>query len=214
MDGPHDLGGKEGFGPIDVEAPGFRHDWERRQWALSKTIDIPGVMIDNWRATMETMPPAAYLALPYFAKWNFNDLVQLIARGVFTADEAVAGHVERPAPAAPPRDLDAMLARLRTTCRSFARPATSPARFAVGDTVRTLRHPVPGHTRLPAYARSRSGTVIAHHGAHIFADKGAEGAEVPEHLYTVSFTAPELWGSGDPRDTVTLDLWEPYLAAP
>ncbi|MEO0917748.1 MAG: nitrile hydratase subunit beta, partial [Pseudomonadota bacterium] len=34
MDGPHDLGGKDGYGPIDVAAPPFRADWERRQWAL------------------------------------------------------------------------------------------------------------------------------------------------------------------------------------
>ena len=31
-------------------------------------------------------------------------------------------------------------------------------------------------------------------------------------LYTVRFTAPELWGpDANPRDSVSLDLWEPYL---
>jgi hypothetical protein len=33
------------------------------------------------------------------------------------------------------------------------------------------------------------------------------------HLYTVCVTATELWGPEvNPRDTVTLDLWESYLA--
>lgn len=214
MDGPHDLGGKDGFGPVEVDAPEFRHDWERRQWALSKNVDTPGVALDNWRATMEAMAPATYLALPYFAKWNLNDLVQLIARGVFTTEEAVAGHTTRAGPPAAPRDVEAALARLRANCRSFARPTSAAPRFAPGQRVQTARHPTAGHTRLPAYARARTGTVLAHHGAHLFADSGATGIEEAQHLYTVAFTAPELWGTGDPRDSVTLDLWEPYLAAP
>ncbi|MFQ5624463.1 MAG: SH3-like domain-containing protein [Paracoccaceae bacterium] len=45
-------------------------------------------------------------------------------------------------------------------------------------------------------------------------DRGAAGEHVGEHLYTVAFAAPELWGAGaDPRDRVFLDLWESYLDA-
>jgi nitrile hydratase len=51
------------------------------------------------------------------------------------------------------------------------------------------------------------------HGAHVFADSSARGdGECPQHLYTIMFTARELWG-GDaaPSDKVYLDLWESYL---
>ena len=80
-----------------------------------------------------------------------------------------------------------------------------------GDRALTLRTPVPGHTRLPAYARGCKGTIIAHHGGHLYPDAGALGEHVGEHLYTVEFSARELWGTNAP-DTVCLDLWEPYFA--
>ena len=72
---------------------------------------------------------------------------------------------------------------------------------------------MPGnHTRLPRYARDTRGTIIAHHGCHFLPDEGAKGNHVGDHLYTVCFAAAELWGpEANPRDTVTLDLWERYL---
>lgn len=216
MDGPHDLGGKQGFGPIDVDAPPFRYDWEWRQWALSKNIATPGGTLDWWRATMEATPPVAYLGQPYFVKWCLNDLVQAIDKGVFTLDEVLAGKSARP-PASPaaPRDLDGALARVRANLAYFDRPADTTPAFAIGDQVLTNRHGHSGHSRLPAYARATVGTITAHHGAHVFADRNAEGVEDPQHLYTVEFTAVALWGeNADPRDTVRLDLWEPYLDHP
>lgn len=212
MDGPHDLGGKQGFGAIDVDAPPFRHDWEERQWALSKNARALGGTLDWWRATMELMPPAAYLSEPYFVKWCLNDLVQAIDKGDFTLEEVLSGTTDRPGPPAEPRDLAGALDRLRADCADFERPATAPPLHDVGDRVMTLRHGHSGHTRLPAYGRGAPGVVIAHHGAHVFADSDAAGVEDPKHLYTVAFAAPDLWGDeGDPRDAVHLDLWEPYL---
>lgn len=215
MDGPHDLGGKQGFGPIDTDAPPFRHDWEARQWALSKNARTPGGTLDWWRATMELMPPAAYLSQPYFVKWCLNDLVQAIDKGVFTVEEVVNGTTERTAPPATPRNVAGALERLRQDCADFERPAATDPLFVIGDSVQTQRHGHSGHTRLPAYARGATGTIAAHHGAHVFADSDAAGIEDPKHLYTVAFPARELWGAeADPRDTVLLDLWEPYLVSP
>lgn len=215
MDGPHDLGGKQGFGPVDVDAPPFRHDWEWRQWALTKNVETPGGTLDWWRATMEQTPPVAYLGQPYFVKWCMNDLVQAIDKGIFTLAEVLAGKTDRPlASPATPRNLDAALARVRANLAHFNRQIDTAPAFAVGDKVLTNRHGHDGHTRLPAYARATTGTITAHHGAHVFADRNAEGVEEPQHLYTVEFAAPALWGKdADPRDTVRLDLWEPYLAS-
>jgi nitrile hydratase len=71
----------------------------------------------------------------------------------------------------------------------------------------------PTHTRLPRYARGRTGEIILYHGAHVFADTNArEKIGTPEPLYTVRFTARELWGANaDPHHSVTVDLWEPHL---
>ena len=53
MDGPHDLGGKQGFGPIETDEPdvAFHHDWEGRMWGLARSAGAPGVTIDWWRRT-------------------------------------------------------------------------------------------------------------------------------------------------------------------
>lgn len=212
MDGPHDLGGKDGYGPVDVTAPPFREDWERRQWALSKNVPLPDGTIDWWRHGIENMDPVTYATQPYFAKWCLNEIAHRIDQGLFTMEEVLTGRPEtRQDPPAAPLDMEGTLARLRANNRDFSIALDRAPAFSVGDTVRTLNHPVPGHTRLPAYARGHLGTIRAHHGGHLYADAGARGEHLGEHLYTVEFTAAELWGSDD-TDTICLDLWEPYLA--
>jgi hypothetical protein len=51
------------------------------------------------------------------------------------------------------------------------------------------------------------------HGCHVFPDRHAAGSEEdPQWLYTVRFTAAELWGpDADPRSEVSFDAFEPYL---
>lgn len=211
MDGPHDLGGKDGFGPVDVNAPPFREEWEKRQWALSKNVPIPHGTIDWWRHGIETMDPVTYATEPYFAKWCLNEIAHRVDRGLFTLEEVLTGASDgKDASPAPPLDLNGALARLRANNTDFRVEMETKPAFGLGETVRTLNHPVAGHTRLPAYARGHTGTVIAHHGGHLYADAGAAGEHRGEHLYTVEFTAAELWGKDDP-DTICLDLWEPYL---
>jgi nitrile hydratase subunit beta len=79
--------------------------------------------------------------------------------------------------------------------------------------VRTLSGTPPHHTRLPAYARARSGVVERLHGAHVFADSNAQGlGEQPQWLYTVAFAGPQLWGNDTEAGlTVSVDAWEAYL---
>jgi nitrile hydratase len=47
----------------------------------------------------------------------------------------------------------------------------------------------------------------------VLPDSHAHGlGEAPRHLYSVAFTARELWGpDASARDGVRLDIWEPYL---
>ena len=68
-----------------------------------------------------------------------------------------------------------------------------------------------GHTRLPRYVRGHVGKIVRVHGTHVFPDSNAKGlGEDPHWLYAVLFSAKELWGH-DSADSVTIDLWEPYL---
>ena len=216
MDGIHDLGGMQGFGPVPVATGDatFRDlkDWEKRMWGLSRNTLAPGVTIDWFRHGLERMVPADYLGFSYFQKWATNFLMLMLDNGPLTLTEVVRGHVDDTAAPAAAKTLDDVLAINRGACASFATEAPSAAAFAVGQAVRTLRHMPDGHTRLPRYARNASGTVIAAHGCHLLPEEGAKGRHVGQHLYTISFAATELWGrEANPRDTVTLDLWESYL---
>ena len=215
MDGPQDLGGKASFGPIDVDSPDYNHDWERRQWALTKLVGTPGVTIDWFRHALETMPPAVYLSVPYFQKWNVNNMALAIDAGDYTLEECITGKAALPGSPPPVVSVDDCEAMQRSLNVDFTRPIDEAPKFQPGDTVITANRPSPGHTRLPAYARDAKGTVLAHRGAHLYADAGARGHHIAHHLYTVEFLSKDLWSDAEsPEDTVCLDLWEPYLESP
>ena len=215
MDGVHDLGGKEGFGPIPIDASDnpFQHPWEERMWAMARAGALTeDITIDWFRHAVERMVPADYLGYRYFQKWCTTYFMLFVDNGTFTLEELERGKIEQPAPPAPALSLEAALAANRGSARSFQVPSDVAPRHKVGETVVTRRHMAADHTRLPAYARGARGQIIAHHGAHLLPDKGAKGIHEGEHLYTVAFTAPELWGeAADPRDSVALELWESYF---
>ena len=102
-----------------------------------------------------------------------------------------------------------VLARGAPVSRSLDREP----RFRIGDKVRARNINPPTHIRLPRYARGKVGEIILYHGGHVFADANAhDKSGRPEALYTVRFTARELWGAdADPHHSVTVDLWEPHL---
>jgi len=84
--------------------------------------------------------------------------------------------------------------------------------FGPGDLVQASRIDPPHHTRLPRYARGATGTVIERQGRYPLPDARfwqLPAEPEPEPVYTVLFSARELFGDGD--HTVTLDLWESYL---
>ncbi|KOV87133.1 SH3-like domain-containing protein [Nocardia sp. NRRL S-836] len=84
-------------------------------------------------------------------------------------------------------------------------------RYALGARVRTSGVDPDHHTRLPCYARGKRGTVVGSEGAHPKADDRARNLPArPQPVYSVRFTARELFGHGD--HTVTLSLWEDYLS--
>ena len=86
-------------------------------------------------------------------------------------------------------------------------------RFRVGDHVLVRNIHPEHHTRLPGYARGKRGIVEQDHGVFVFPDTSAHGlGEKPQHVYSVRFTARELWGPQTlERDTLRVNLWDDYL---
>jgi nitrile hydratase subunit beta len=217
MDGVHDMGGMHGFGKVEPEQnePVFHAPWEGRTLALNRAMGYTGVWtIDQTRAGIEALPPDVYLSSSYYRKWELRLENMIVALGLAGADELKAGHALRPGKTLK-RKLDAAEVPNTLSRGSFARPAQAPARFKPGDRVRTKNiHPAT-HTRLPRYARGKSGVVEAIRGCHVYPDTVAIGeGENPQWLYTVLFDGRELWGeAADPSLKVSIEAFEPYLEA-
>jgi nitrile hydratase subunit beta len=216
MNGPHDLGGAQGFGPVAPEPnePVFHAEWERRALAISLAMGSAGVWnIDMVRHARERIPPAEYLAASYYEKW-LKGLERLLAEhGLATQAEIETGRSLAP-PATLPRTVKAAdVAAALAKGSPYEREATAAAAFAVGDAVRARVINPRGHTRTPRYVRGRQGRIAAIRGVHVFPDSNSTGrGEAPHWLYSVAFDARELWGPDARKgDDVRVDLWEPYL---
>ena len=216
MDGIHDMGGMEGFGPVEPEPnePVFHEPWEGRVLAMSRAMGATGSWcIDMARFSREVLPPLVYLGASYYRRWFLGMRQLLLERGLVEPDELAAGHALRPGKALPRgpftmRELPRVMTR-----GAFGRPASAPARFRPGDRVRAMNIHPRTHTRLPRYLRGHVGVVERVHGCHVFPDTAATGqGEHPQWLYTVVFESAQLWGpDGDPTVTISIDAFEPYL---
>jgi nitrile hydratase beta subunit len=215
MDGIHDMGGMHGFGKVEPEAnePVFHAEWEGRSLALNRAMSYAGAFtIDVSRAAIEELPPDVYLSSSYYKKWAVRLENLVVKLGLADADEIKAGHALHPGKSLK-RKLDAAEVPNTLTRGSYARPAKAPARYKLGDRVRTKNiHPTT-HTRLPRYARGRTGVIEALRGCHVFPDTAAIGqGEDPQWLYTVLFEGRELWGdNAEPTLKVSIEAFEPYL---
>ena len=215
MDGVHDLGGREGFGPIldKDDDKAFHAAWEERAFGLKQASGgASSWTIDWFRYCRELAVPLDYLTRPYFDQWVTTLAAQLIDEGYLTLDEIRAAAARfAPHPSLPPQAPGAARAYVKIL-RSFAASVNAPPRFAVGDRGRCRLNGGPGHTRLPMYVRGRAGLIHAHHGGHVLPDASARGESRGEHLYTVRFACADLWPEASAsKDSVFIDLWESYL---
>jgi nitrile hydratase subunit beta len=200
-----DLGGQDVHDAIVMEPEGelFHAAWEPRVMALVVAMGPTGLSnIDMNRAARETLPN--YRDLSYYEIW-------LAALEKLLLQKGVLGD----APPPPQRVLSAALVPAAIAHGSIAsRTPTHPARYALGEQVRTVAAAPAHHTRLPAYARRKLGVIQLIHGAHVFPDTNARGlGESPQWLYTVAFDEKELWGGNGPKQgsTISVDAFEPYL---
>lgn len=207
MNGPQDLGGAMGFGPVRPEAdePLFHAGWEARALGLTLAAGALGHWnIDESRHARESLPPAIYYNSSYYEIW-IRALERLVdGHGLLRAD----------APRPHPRRLQAAdVSAALAAGTDYTRPVATPPRFRPGDQVRARNIHPRGHTRLPRYVRGRVGRIEAEHGGFVLPDAHAHGqGDAPERLYTVVFDGAELWGpDAEAGLTVSVDAWESYL---
>ena len=86
----NDVGGLQGFGPVEQELdePPFHSDWEAHVFAMNRALLGAGVYgLDEFRDAIERMDPQHYLASSYYEKWFHAIRTLCIERGVLTAQE-------------------------------------------------------------------------------------------------------------------------------
>ena len=201
MDGVHDLGGTDGYGPVRAEPdePVFHEPWEGRVYALNTAMSARGLWnIDIGRFGIESLPPATYVTSSYYQLW-LAKLESLLSQYSDALTAAAAFSVA---------DVPRVLAR-----GSYVRPAADDPRFEVGDRVRARNIHPRSHTRLPRYVRGHTGVVSRIHRPNVFPDSMVRGdGEAPQWLYTVRFDGRELWGDAAEAGTeISVDAFEPYL---
>ena len=217
MKGGHDLGGRQGFGPInpepESEEPVFHSEWERRAFALTMATGMLGQWnIDQSRHARERQHPVAYLSQSYYQNWLVGTEKLLVENGLLSADELASGVAEAGDHAGLriPGPDDAR--KILTSGRPVSRDISEPPRFALGDDVVVQRRRALGHTRAPDYVQGCRGRVRDHYGAHVYPDANSKDEPLAHHLYSVEFSSHELWGEDAGPFEVLIDLWEPYLA--
>jgi nitrile hydratase subunit beta len=208
MDGIHDLGGRQGFGPVahSPAEPVFHQPWEAVARALLVLVaGAAKVSGGEFRHSIERMDPGHYLTSSYYEHWLTAAATLAVEHGLVTRPELEAragGWFPLSGPVLAPPVGD-------------AGPDVCAPRFGVGDQVRVREWHPPGHTRCPGYIRGKTGTVVRLDGSYSVPDIEAHGtARRREPTYSVRFDAAELWRDGQHGVSVHVDLWDSYLERP
>jgi nitrile hydratase subunit beta len=201
MDGMHDLGGKEGFGPVR-HAEGlavFKAAWEPRANALYSLAVRLGIFnMDEYRHAIERMEPRHYLAAGYYERSLTGFATLCVEKGVVSREE-----------------WESLAKGLFPLSRPGAegRPNAFPREtFKVGDRVRVKNEFVSGHVRMPGYIRGKIGIVVAESPPYPFPDAAAHNLQVQdEPTYDVRFKTEDLWPQAADEATVHVAVFQSYL---
>src|SRR5208282_3883072 len=196
----------------ELDEPVFNAAWEGRAYALAmSSLRMRAAQInqDEFRHAIERVPPARYLASSYYERWLAAAETLLVEHGIVTRAELLA---KQDASIDPALIANGVAARGPAPVKDKSAKSEPRARYAKGVRVRARNLNPAGHTRLPRYVRGKIGTVARDWGVFVFPDTNAHHAGTkPQHCYSVSFEARELWGKSASRERLYIDLWEDYL---
>ena len=229
MEGMHDLGGKQGFGPVLSDtfskkgrsSSGFNERWHGAVFTIINSLFANGAAAntDHFRHAVERIDPINYLSDGYYGRWLGAAETLLVEAGLLTQEEVnnrvlTNGHkLTEPIAARPSIQQEHFVTPKEGVQPTAQRPTLAAPIFGEGDRVIARSLGGGGHTRLPSYVRGIPGQIIAIHGAWVFPDTNAHGqGEDPKHLYTVRYMGEDLWGPQAEKSVVlNIDLFEPYL---
>jgi len=216
MNGVHDLGGMQDMGPVQAEKnePVFHEPWQARAYAVTRAMGgWRKWNLDASRFQREQIAPVDYFRLSYYERWIVALVELMLKNGMVTPAELESGKPDPGSAKQTPPLTAEKVAILTSKGVPARRDVAVTARFHVGERVRARNINPVGHTRLVRYARAKTGTIHMDHGVFLFPDTNALFlGEKPQHVYSVRFTARELWGEQSaPQDSVYIDMWDDYL---
>jgi nitrile hydratase len=201
MDGIHDMGGRQGFGAVRYtrNATAFHAAWEVRANSLYAFAVRRGIFnMDEYRHAIERMEPRHYLSASYYERSLTSLATLLVEKGIVSHEE-----LERRAGGVFPVAAPSAAGRTNVTAREAFKP---------GDRVRVRQDYVPGHVRMPAYIRGKSGVVVGESPAYPFPDAHAHGVESEdEPTYDVRFRSEDLWPNSAEPALIHVGVFQSYL---
>ena len=212
----HDLGGMDGFGPVEVERdePVFHAAWEKIVFVVAGTIVSRVANVHQFRHAIERMEPGHYLASSYYEHWLTAAATLAVEKGLISAAELEEKAAGKFPLSRPVRDEPRKRPLLASPGAAPARSSSGAAPlFAAGEAV-IVRNLNPfGHTRCPRYVRGKRGVVVRVDGRFALPDAAArDDTSCDQFQYCVRFRSHELWGEGaSAAETVHVDLSEGYL---
>jgi nitrile hydratase len=200
MDGIHDLGGMQGFGPV-MKDPRPHAAWEDIPKALLYlgAAKLKKFNVDQYRHAVERIPPQLYLTNSYFERALTGVATLYIENGLVSLEELeqrAGGRFPLAGPIKPGRE----------------NPPPPVGLFQVGDRVKVRELFVSGHVRMPAYVRGKVGLVIERDIDIQFPDAAGHGdhaESVPS--YHIEFVASELWPDAERDNRIIMNLCHDYL---
>lgn len=215
MNGIHDMGGMDNFGPVSVDRnePVFHEHWERRIFSIVLALLPLGKFnFDEIRRTVELIPPAEYLTKTYYERLLISIEKVLIEKNIVTAEELKTGEVALPSGDTIAVTPDMMVFAM-TNPMLVNLDLDIPAKFKNGQTIVAKNMNPKHHTRIPRYVRGKKGKIEHDHGIFLLPDAIAHGGvKKPQHVYTVRFQSKELWGEdASSNDAVFIDLFDDYM---
>lgn len=227
MHGPHDVGGRDGLGPIAQEflapdIPDWRYPFEGRMHAVTAMAIAKGAFnLDEQRHGIELMSWADYTDSTYYSHWLFSVEKLLNDKGYISHEEIDARMADLGAPQMaehPPRpdtlsEFGQHMVDVLWAGTPHDLPADSEPAFGVGDEVVVRNLHEATHNRLPGYLNRAHGVVTHYYGTfHDPAASAHEQVDRPHHMYVVRFDSGELWGAGASESfELFADLFESYL---
>lgn len=198
MDGVHNLGGKQGFGPVRYKTINhvFRAAWEPRAIAVYSMGLRPRLINrDKYRDAIERMEPRHYLSVSYYERLRAGFVTLCVEKGIVTRED-----LKKLAGGASPLSLPSAEGRV---------PRES---FEIGEKVHVKNEFVSGHVHMPGYIRGKIGVVVSVSPVYPCADAAAHDLQAQdEPTYDPRFRAANLFLQAAVKVNVHVGLFECYL---